>query len=217
MAIKGAIIGDISGSQYEFAQLEGLDYNSCDLFTDNCHFTDDTVMTLAAKISVKENISFANSYRKFGREYPDAGYGSRFWSWIWNDDDAYYSFGNGSAMRCSYIGEHFNTEEEIIEWAVKSAECTHNHPEGIKGAVVTAMCIYMARTGASKTDILKYASYHYPSDSYKYSVEKKIADYRNDYKWDVSCQGSVPVAIRCFLESEDYVSFLRKEIGRAHV
>lgn len=88
MAIKGAIIGDISGSQYEFAQLEGLDYNSCDLFTDNCHFTDDTVMTLAAKISVKENISFANSYRKFGREYPDAGYGSRFWSWIWNDDDA---------------------------------------------------------------------------------------------------------------------------------
>ena len=136
MAIIGAILGDISGSQYQFFQPEGLDYNNCDLFTDNCYFTDDTVMTLAAKLSIKRGILFADSYRKLGREYPYVEYGKRFWKWLCNDSEgAYYSFGNGSAMRCSYIGEYYNTEEEVIEWAVKSAECTHNHPEGIKGAL----------------------------------------------------------------------------------
>lgn len=112
-------------------------------------------------------------------------------------------------MRCSYIGEYFNTEKEVIEWATKSADCTHNHPEGIKGAVVTSMCIYMARTGASKAEIFNYVKRQYPIDFYKYSVEYELDEYRDTYKWDVTCQGSVPVAIRCFLDSEDYESFLR--------
>ena len=112
-------------------------------------------------------------------------------------------------MRCSYIGECFNTQEEVIEWATKSADCTHDHPEGVKGAVVTSMCIYMARTGAVKAEIFDYVKKNYPSDTYRYSVEHKIEDYRDTYRWDVTCQGSVPVAIRCFLESEDYESFLR--------
>ena len=116
-------------------------------------------------------------------------------------------------MRCSYIGEYFNTESEVIEWATKSAECTHNHPEGIKGAVVTSMCIYMAKKGASKAEILDYARKQYPMTSYEYSVEYELNKYRDTYKWDVSCQGSVPVAIRCFLDSEDYESFIRNVLS----
>lgn len=112
-------------------------------------------------------------------------------------------------MRCSYVGEYFNTEKEVIEWATKSAECTHNHTEGIKGAVVTAMCIYMEKTGATKAEIYEYVKKNYPKDDYQYSVEYKIEYYRKTYQWNETCQGSVPVAIRCFLESDDYESFLR--------
>lgn len=210
MAIIGAILGDISGSQYEFNRPQDLKYKTCELFNDNCIYTDDTVMTLAVKYAIKNNISFAESYKIFGRKYPDVGYGGMFENWIrFDNTKPYNSFGNGSAMRCSYIGEYFNTEKEVIEWATKSAECTHNHPEGIKGAVVTSMCVYMARMGASKKEIYEYVKAQYPQNEYKYSIEYKLNEYRNSYIWDVTCQGSVPVAIRCFLESEDYESFLR--------
>lgn len=210
MAIIGAILGDIAGSQYEFQRPKNLNWKKCELFTDNCYFTDDTVMTLATKLAVKNNIPFADSYRKLGRKYPNAGYGGMFDSWLrWDNEKPYNSFGNGSAMRCSYIGEYFNTEKEVIDWATKSADCTHNHPEGIKGAVVTSMCIFMARTGASKTEIFNYVKMQYPMDFYKYSVEYELDAYRDTYRWDVTCQGSVPVSIRCFLDSEDYESFLR--------
>ena len=210
MAIIGAILGDIAGSQYEFQRPKNLDWKKCKLFTDNCYFTDDMIMTLATKLAIKNNIPFFDSYKKLGRKYPNVGYGEKFESWLfWNDKEPYNSFGNGSAMRCSYIGEYFNTEKEVIEWATKSAECTHNHPEGIKGAIVTSMCIYMARTGASKTEIFNYAKTQYPMDFYKWSVEYELNKYRDTYRWDVTCQGSVPVAIRCFIESENYESFLR--------
>lgn len=212
MAIIGAILGDIAGSQYEFNSMRpaDLEWKHCDLFTDNCFFTDDTVMTLAAKKAIKNNMPFPDAYRELGRSYPNSGYGGMFMSWLYLDyDKPYNSFGNGSAMRCSYIGEHFNTQSEVIEWATKSAECTHNHPEGIKGAVVTAMCIYMAKTGASKPEIYEYAKRQYPKSDYKYGVEYSLEDYRKTYRWDVTCQGSVPVAIRCFLESDDYESFIR--------
>lgn len=212
MAIIGVILGDIAGSQYEFPSKRPtkLDWKNCKLFTDKCNFTDDTVMTLAAKSAIKNNKSFEESYREFGRKYQNVGYGEMFDTWLFHDDEkAYNSFGNGSAMRCSYIGEYFNSEEDVKEWAIKSAECTHNHPEGIKGAVTTAMCVYMARTGATKDDIFQYVRHQYPLESYQYSVEKSISDYRNAYHWNANCQGSVPTAIRCFLESESYESFLR--------
>lgn len=210
MAIIGAILGDIAGSQHEFSTPKGFDYKHCELFTKGCSFTDDTVLTLAVKKAIVDNIPFADLYREFGRQYPYAGYGGMFTTWLLVESmDAYNSYGNGSAMRCSYIGEHFNTEKEVTEWAEKSAECTHNHPEGIKGAVVTAMCIYMARTGASKNEILKYAAEQYPKSDYEYSVEYRLDEYRDRYRWNSTCQGSVPTAVRCFLESEDYESFLR--------
>lgn len=210
MAIIGAILGDVAGSQYEFGRPINLDWKNCKLFTDRCNFTDDTVMTLAAKSAIKNNKSFEESYREFGRKYQNVGYGEMFDTWLFHDDEkAYNSFGNGSAMRCSYIGEHFNSGKEVEKWAIKSAECTHNHPEGIKGAVTTAMCVYMARTGATKDEIFQYAKLQYPLENYKYSIERQIDDYRNSYHWNASCQGSVPTAIRCFLESDDYESFLR--------
>lgn len=210
MAVIGAILGDIAGSQYEFHPLQITDYKHCELFTERCNFTDDTVMTLAVKEAILNNIPFDETLRKFGRKHFNRGYGGRFREWLCDENmGPYNSYGNGSAMRCSFVGEHFNTEEEVIEWAKKSAECTHNHPEGVKGAVVTAMCIYMARKGASKEEILKYTSEQYPKSDYKYSTEYSLAEYRDSYQWDVSCQGSVPTAIRCFYESEDYESFIR--------
>jgi len=212
MAIIGAILGDIAGSQYEFDGMRPyrLDWKNCDIFTKRCFFTDDTVMTLATKYAIQEGILFERAYRFFGKKYPDAGYGGMFHQWLtYPDMPAYNSLGNGSAMRCSFIGEYFDSEKAVQEWAKKSAECTHNHPEGIKGAVVTAMCVYMARTGASKEEIYDYVRFHYPADLYDYGVERELDTYRDTYRWDVTCPGSVPVAIRCFLESEDYESFIR--------
>lgn len=210
MAVIGAILGDISGSQYEFEKPKGLNYKTCKLFTENCRFTDDTVMTLAVKMAVKNQISFEECYKIFWNKYPNAGYGKMFNSWAKNGKaKPYNSFGNGSAMRCSYIGEHFRAEEDVKRWAKKSAECTHSHPEGIKGAVATSMCVYMAGTGASKDEIFNYIKTQYPKDFYKYSVEYELNKYRDTYRWDVTCQGSVPVSVRCFLESEDYETFIR--------
>ncbi len=214
MAIVGAILGDIAGSRWERKRENTLDWKHIELFTDKCFYTDDTVLTLATKYKFQNHISFVDSYHKFGNDYPKCGYGGRFYRWLSSyDKKAYNSYGNGAAMRCSYIGEYFNTESEVIEWATKSAECTHNHPEGIKGAVVTSMCIYMAKKGASKAEILDYARKQYPMTSYEYSVEYELNKYRDTYKWDVSCQGSVPVAIRCFLDSEDYESFIRNVLS----
>ena len=211
MAIIGAILGDIAGSQYEFHKPPWLNPDTCELFSNKCEFTDDTVMTLAAKSAILNKETFADSYRKFGRKYPNMGYGWKFENWLKSKGmKAYNSVGNGSAMRCSFIGEYFDTEAEVTEWATKSAECTHNHLEGIKGAVTTAMCVYMARTGATKKEILDYASCQYPVGDYLYGAARPIEDYRKMYQWNEVCQGSVPVAIRCFIESEDYESFLRK-------
>ena len=210
MAVIGAILGDIAGSQYERYPPKIHDYDRCRLFTERCRFTDDTVTTLAVKEAILRNIPFAEALRKFGRKYFNRGYGRRFRAWLSDENmGPYNSCGNGSAMRCSFVGEHFNTEDEVIRWATKSAECTHNHPEGIKGAVVTAMCIYMARTGASKEDILKYTAGQYPKSDYRYSAEYSLDEYKDSYNWSASCQDSVPAAIRCFYESEDYESFIR--------
>lgn len=221
MAIIGAILGDIAGSQYEFSRPDDLDWKHCELFTDKCHFTDDTVMTLATKMAILDKRAeyyrtcpFEEYYRKFGRQYPNIGYGMMFKSWI-NDDNRqpYNSFGNGSAMRCSYIGEHYSFLSDVCAFALTSAKCTHNHDEGVNGAVVTAVCISLAKSGFSKEEIYKYVLGEYPSSRYKYGVDLSLDSYRDTYKWDVTCQGSVPVAIRCFLESEDYESFIRNVLS----
>ena len=210
MAIKGAILGDIAGSQYEYNRPQDLKWRLCDLFTDNCHFTDDTVMSLAIKYAIDKNIDYQEAMRKIGQCFPDCGYGPTFFTWMFcHEPKPYNSFGNGAAMRVAYIGESFDTLTKVQQEAIKSAQVSHSHPEGIKGAAVTASCIWMAKHGYSRTDILSYASEQYPKDCYAISPEMTLDKIRKVYTWDITCMTCVPVAIRCFYESQSYQSFLR--------
>lgn len=187
MAIKGAIIGDIIGSQYEFRKPMEFDNKTAILLSENCKFTDDTVLSLATKYAIKHNISFA--------------------------DEPYGSYGNGSAMRVSFVADYYDSMQDVVENASKTAECTHNHPEGIKGAVVVAMCIWMAKHGISKEDILNYAIGQYPKDKYAYSPELTLDEIREIYHWNDNCQGSVPAAIRCVYEANTYTEFIRNVLS----
>jgi ADP-ribosylglycohydrolase len=216
MALIGSILGDIAGSQYEFSRWRpaDLDWKNCILFTDKCKFTDDTVMGIGTKMAIledKNNPNFAKWYRNLGQVYPRAGYGGMFQQWIKDASmGPYGSFGNGSAMRIAYIGEAYDNVEDIVSIAKQSAKVTHNHPEGVKGAVVTAMCVFMARQGKTKQDIYNYVSHFYgDEDKYKYPITMSLEDMRKTYRWNEICQDSVPAAIRCVLEAESYEEFLR--------
>ena len=216
MGIVGAILGDIAGSQYEFSRMrpDDLDWKHCDLFTKKCRFTDDTVMTIACHMAIledKENPNFEKWYRNLGVKYLNVGYGSMFKQWIKDPGMGNYgSYGNGSAMRVSAVGVLYNNPEDVTKYAKLSALPTHNHPEGMKGAIVTAMCEHIAAEGGCKSDIYAYALKFYgDEDKYKYPVTMPLEEMRKIYKWDVTCQGSVPAAIRCVLEARSYEEFLR--------
>lgn len=209
MAIIGAILGDISGSQYEFNRT--YEPQTCPMFTDRCCFTDDTVMTLAIKYAVDNKIPYDEAMHKIGIKYPGCGYGARFYSWILNNENKpYNSWGNGSAMRVSYIAEYYDNLEDVVREAEKSAAVTHNHPEGIKGAVVTATCIWMARHGKTKQEIHDYVAEQYPADDYEYHIDVDMDWLVENYQHNESCQGSVATAMKCFVESSSYEDFLRR-------
>ena len=210
MAVKGAILGDILGSQYEFDRPVDLDWKSVPLIEKPAFYTDDTVMTLAIKKAVLEGRDLTDTMVEVGRKHPKCGYGGSFYRWIMTDDHTpYNSWGNGSAMRVSFIGEHYGEYEEMQRMAKETAMVSHNHPEGVKGAVVTATCIWMAKHGKSKEEIYAYVLAEYPPENYRYSIAYSLDEIRPVYEWDVSCQGSVPSAMRCFYESTDYESFIR--------
>lgn len=212
MAIKGAILGDILGSQYESHRPKNLDWKNCPLLATNRRigFTDDTVMTLAVKKAIVEKSDVVKAMVKVGRKYQNCGFGGKFYWWIAGiNHEPYNSWGNGSAMRTSYIGEAFEDYDEMQRVAAEVAAVTHNHPEGIKGAVVTSTCIWMAKHGKNKQEIYDYVLEEYPADKYPYSIGYSLDEMRPGYKWDVSCQGSVPAAMRCFYESTDYETFIR--------
>ena len=191
MAVIGAVLGDIAGSQFEFNRPENLDYKHCELFTNRCSYTDDTIMTLAVKKAILENADFTKTMREIGQPYPYSGYGGRFYEWMYGENPKpYNSFGNGSAMRVSFVGEHFDALEDVISMAEKSAEVTHNHPEGIKGAVVTAVCIWMARHGKTKEDIFQYVLEQYPAEKYEYSIAVPLDELEKIYQWNETCMGS---------------------------
>jgi type I restriction enzyme M protein len=212
MAVKGAVLGDILGSQYEFNRPRNLDWKEVPLISGlrPISFTDDTVMTLAIKKAIAEGNDLVATMVDVGRRYPDCGYGGTFYRWILGSDHSpYNSWGNGSAMRTAYIGEAFEDYDEMQKKAAEVAAVSHDHPEGIKGAVVTATCIWMARHGNTKQEIYDYVLENYPKDEYEYSIGYTLDEMRPRYKWDVSCQGSVPAAMRCFYESTDYESFIR--------
>jgi ADP-ribosylglycohydrolase len=202
----GAIIGDICGSVYENRNTK--DYNHI-LFHELSRFTDDTVTMLAIADSIINNKYFVNNLQEFGRHYPNAGYGQSFYHWIFEDSPkAYNSYGNGSAMRSISIGHLFHSIEEVLKYAKSSAEVTHNHPEGIKGAQAVASCVFLAKNNATKTVIKNFVQ-----NQFNYDLSESYLSLNKNYSFDVSCQGSVPQAIICFLESESFEDALRKAIS----
>jgi len=204
--IIGAIAGDIIGSVYEFNNVKKLDFK---LFSRKTTFTDDSVLTLATMDAIINHKNYTENYQLFSRNYPHRGYGGRFYSWIYSENpEPYNSWGNGSAMRISPVGWFGNSVDEVMTEAKKSAEVTHNHIEGIKGAQSTAIAVYMARIGKNKDEIKNFIT-----DTFKYNLERKINDIRPHYKFDESCQGTVPEAIIAFLESTDFENAIRLAIS----
>lgn len=203
--LLGAIAGDIIGSVYEFRPFKETTFS---LFCDSSEFTDDTVMTVANAEWLLSGDSLFGIMQDFGNRYP-AGYGGMFWEWLHAyDPQPYNSWGNGSAMRVSPVGWAFDTLEETMEAAKQSAEITHNHLEGIKGAQATAACIFMARTGKSKQEIKEYIE-----DYFGYDLSRTCDEIRPIYQFDETCQGSVPESIIAFLESTDFESAIRLAVS----
>ncbi len=202
----GAIIGDIIGSVYERKNIKTTKF---ELFKGNSVFTDDTVLTIAVADAILTHKSYTETLQEYGKKYPNAGYGGNFYRWIFSDNpQPYNSWGNGSAMRVSPVAYAFNSIEKVLKEAEKSAIVTHNHPEGVKGAQAVAAAIFMARTGKSKKQIKDYIQ-----KTFNYDLERSIDEIRPVYKFDVSCQGSVPEAIIAFLESTDFESAIRLAIS----
>ncbi len=212
----GAILGDMIGAPYEFDM--GNKSKDFPLFGKHSCFTDDTVMTVAvaealldARSRPEESLRSAlvASMRKWGRKYPDAGYGSRFSYWLRSEEGKpYNSYGNGSAMRVSAAGWLAGTLEETRELARLTAEVTHNHPEGLKGAEATACAIFLARTGKSKEEIRNYVV-----REFGYDLTRSCDEIRPGYHHVESCQETVPEAITAFLEGGDFEDVIRTAVS----
>ena len=213
----GAILGDIIGSPFEFDR--GNKTKEFDLFTKGCDFTDDSVMTIAvgeallavgAEATVKEiEEALVTNMQDWGKRYPYAGYGGRFRYWLRESNPKPYgSYGNGSAMRVSAAGWLYDSLERTREVARATANVTHNHPEGIKGAESTASAIYMARNGFSKEEIKEYIE-----REFHYNLDRTLDEIRPGYHMDETCQRTVPEAIIAFLESKDFEDAIRNAVS----
>ena len=210
----GAILGDIVGSPYEFDRGKKTK-NFGPLFTAESEFTDDSVMTIAVAEGLM-NAGFdaddetikhevIKAMKVWGRKYPGAGYGNKFIWWLQlEDENPYGSFGNGSAMRVSSAGWLYGTIDRTREVARLTAEVTHNHPEGIKGAEATASAIFLARTGNSKEEIKRYII-----NEFHYDLSRTLDEIRPSYRHVESCQETVPEAITAFLEGNDFEDVVR--------
>jgi ADP-ribosylglycohydrolase len=204
----GAIIGDYVGSAYEFHNTK--DYNF-EIITPASEITDDSIMSIAIADAILQGKPYAERMRYWGNEYPTpkGAYGGSFSSWLHSSSpQPYNSWGNGSAMRVSPIGWAFDSLEQTLLQAKLSAECTHNHEEGIKGAQATATAIFLARQGETKQGIKKYIE-----SKFGYNLSFKIADIKDIYKFDESCQGTVPPAIVCYLESTSFEDAIRLAVS----
>ncbi|MCC5875455.1 MAG: ADP-ribosylglycohydrolase family protein [Candidatus Sumerlaeia bacterium] len=202
----GAIAGDVIGSVYEILGIKTKDFP---LFESSSRVTDDSVLTVAVAEAVLTDGDYLRAIREVGRRHPDAGYGGTFVEWLMGDNPKpYNSWGNGSAMRVSPVGWAFDSEEDVLREAARSAEISHNHPEGIKGAQAVALAVYMARMKATKEDIRKEIS-----NRFGYDLHRSVDEIRPDYKFDVSCQGSVPEAIISFLEAGDFENAVRNAVS----
>lgn len=216
----GSIIGDIVGSTYEFDNIKTKEFP---LFTEGSEFTDDSILTIATAHWLLQGGNVASYYSTYAAKYdnPMGGYGASFEKWViqsqrMGDYAPYNSCGNGSAMRVGPVGWAFDTKKEVMRHARLSAECTHNHPEGIKGAQAVALCVMMARQGASKQQIRNTVEH-----DFGYDLSLTIDELRPRYSWygldnkddGVTCQGSVPQAIRAFIDGQDFEDCLRNAIS----
>jgi len=202
----GAIAGDIIGSIYEATPIKTKDFP---LFVKNCRFTDDSVLTIAVASAIMQDEDYQSSIINLGQKYPDAGYGSSFYNWLFvKNPQPYNSWGNGAAMRVAPVGFAFETPEKVLEEAQKTAQISHNHPEGIKGAQATALAIYLARKDNSKKKIKEEII-----NRFDYDLNRQLDEIRPDYSFDVSCQGTVPEAIISFLESNSWEDAVRNAIS----
>lgn len=199
----GAIIGDIVGSRFEFNNHRSTEF---EFFHPDCKFTDDTVMTVAVADAIINGRPFGEVLHEYGRRYPRRGYGGRFFNWLLSKEPKpYNSYGNGAAMRvspCAFLAK--GNREQALTWATASAVCTHNHPEGVKGAMAITDCILMAAERRPKEEIKRLAE-----QLYGYDMNFTIDQIRPTFPFDETCQRTVPQAIECFLESCDFESAIR--------
>ncbi len=210
----GAIIGDIVGSPYEYGAEKTKHFP---LFVSGCHATDDSILTIAvgcACVGADKTDEYGfkceveKRMRELGRQYPDAGFGEQFYHWmIASHAEPYNSCANGSAMRVSpvaWVADSLEEAERLAKW---SAEITHNHPDGIAGAQAVAAAIYMARNGADKEEIRTYIQSQY------YDLDFTVDEIRPGYRHSLICSESVPQAIVCFLDAEDFEDAIRNAIS----
>jgi ADP-ribosylglycohydrolase len=202
----GAIAGDVIGSVYEAGPVKTADF---ELFPPGARFTDDTVLTVATAEALLGDGDYAGAYRRYGRAFPNAGYGGSFFRWLFSEDAGpYNSWGNGAAMRVSPVGFALDSIDDVLAEAARSAAVTHNHPEGIKGAQATALAVFLARSKESKASIRSEIQ-----DRFDYDLTHALDAIRPPYRFDVSCQGSVPESLIAFLESTDYERAVRNAVS----
>ena len=202
----GAIAGDIIGSVYERYPIKTKDFP---LFNPHGRFTDDTVLTAAIARAILKGDDYENSVREVGREYPDCGYGGSFFQWLFSESPLpYNSWGNGAAMRVSPVGFAYNSKEQVLTEAKKTAVFTHNHPDGIKGAQAAALAVFVARSSRDKAQVKSEIG-----EEFGYDLDRTLDDIRPGYRFDISCQGTVPEAIIAFLESTSYEDAVRNAVS----
>ncbi len=209
----GAIIGDIVGSRFEFNNHKSKQF---ELFTPECFPTDDSIMTLAVAQAIMDSRAgrsdlgqcAVRAMREIGRPYPDCGYGGRFFEWMYSDrPQPYNSFGNGAAMRVSPCGFAAASLEEAKAMSRAVTEVTHNHPEGIKGAEAATVAVYMALHGSTLPEIRDEINAHY------YPMDFTLDGIRASYRFNETCQGTVPQALMAFFESTDFEDAIRNAIS----
>lgn len=202
----GAIAGDIIGSVYEFDRIKTKDFP---LFAPGCRFTDDTVLTVAIAHAIHLGCDYRKAVLDFGRRYPDVSYGGGFRAWLGSErPKPYNSWGNGSAMRVSPVGFAFDKVDDVLREAARTAEFTHDHPEGVKGAQATALAVFLARTTRDKGLIRREIV-----SRFGYDLGRTVDGIRPGYGFDESCQRTVPEAIVAFLDASSWEDAIRNAVS----
>ena len=202
----GAIAGDIIGSVYEHNPVKTRYFP---LFHPRCRFTDDTVLTIAVAKALLCDRNYRKTMLEFGRKYPHAGYGGLFLNWLSSDEpEPYNSWGNGSAMRVTPVGYACTTDDSVLQEAARTAQISHNHPEGIMGAQAAALAVFLARTTRDKNVIKSEVA-----DRFGYDLSRTVEEIRPAYRFDVSCRGTVPEAIIAFLDSYSFEDSVRNAVS----